>query len=832
MKKLFSKLAVCLLAAAIALPAVMVGGGTLKAEAAVKRTAVVTSLLTNKGKINVADWSVVGNKDNIEISNNGKVFKVSGAAWPGYRICPYATVPANTGYYVEMDVVKTNPATAKMNLSGYVTNYGNGASSNIYLSALGIEAGSGTNYGDNGDKKAVWNGVNSTLNEGLRYRFWFRINPDDPSYGDFIIYTKPLGDETAEYTEGCVLLKVCSITEESHYAHVYIEGDATIDNFAFTKEDGTPVFETDFSDESIFDSTGVATEGKIYKSGGNIVNDSYLKLNTTEKLVSALRVVKGDGVENVMELETSMKVASTAGKAGIVLGMDDESADFGAAGASTLSLENVTDAEGKVTTKMKLINGETVSGEITVGNLSDDFHSLKISGKSDGKLVVYIDGKEAAVYENADMEGYVGLMTDGTNGAEVSFNPEFIVNAYKGEVGTGKDLENNFNTGYINPENYTNDTHNAVSLGNNANGIVAKDGILKFDGTSDGAHFAINGVYADFILQFDWITYAWADRPTDNGGKVNYKDKPESGIATELYSPLGIAFGKKEATGGWTDAKLLRFFDTYNLIQFINNDETGLAYNECMGTGIGSAEQVTQIREGKIKFYEETVNIKIVALNGVLQVYGVVMKDGTPEGEHKLLATYTYENCTGYISISTSEAGYFGIDNLRVTKIDGWSSEQIAAYDNFKTIADEVKPEAIATPVLTLSDKTVTWNAVDGATGYIVAVNGVVGDKITDTEYTLDKTAAGSYVITVKAVGDGEAKLDSEESSPVTIVVKGEESVGQPGESETDSSSAADSSVGSSDATSSSGCFGSVSMSSVFALFAVVGVAMLKKKKD
>lgn len=824
MKKLFSKLAVCLLAAAIALPAFMFGGGTLKADAAVKRTAVVTSLLTNKGKINVADWSVIGDKNNIEISNNGKVFKVSGAPWPGYRIFPYATVPGGTGYYVEMDVLKTNPANAKINLSGYVANFGNGAASNIYLSSVGIDVGLGTNYGANGDGSAVWNLVNSTLNEGFRYRFWFRINPEDSSYGDLIIYRKPLGDETAEYTEGCVLLKLCSIKDEAHYAHVYFEGDITIDNFAFTKEDGTVVFETDFSDANVFDSTGVLAEGKIYKNGGSIVNDSYLKLNTTEKLVSALKVVKGDGVENVMELETSVKVASTAGKAGIVFGMDDDSAVFGSAGAATLSFENVSDATGNVTTKMILISGETVSEETTVGNLSDDLHSVKVSGKADGKLIVYIDGTEVATYENVDVEGYIGLMTDGTSGAEVLFTPEFIVNAYKGEVGTGKDLENNFDTGYINPENYTNDTHNAVSLGKNAKGIAAKDGILKFDGTSDGTHFAINGIYADFILQFDWINYAWADRPTDSDGKVNFKDKPESGLATELYSALGIAFGKKEATGGWTDAKLLRFFDTYNLIQFINNDETGLAYNECMGTGIDSADQVSAIREGKINFYEETVNIKIVALNGVLQVYGVVMKNGTAEGEHKLLATYSYENCTGYISISTSEAGYFGIDNLRVTKIDGWSSEKIAAYENFKTIADEVKPEAIAAPVLTLNDKTVTWNAVEGATGYIVTVNGVAGEKITDTEYTLDKTDAGSYVITVKAVGDGKTKLDSEESSAITMVIKA-------GESETGGASVTDSSSGTSGGTS-SGCFGSVSMSSVFALFAVAGIVMLKKKKD
>ena len=187
MKKLLSKLAVCLIATALVLSPLVGARQAKKADAATKRTAVVTSLLTNKGKINAADWTVVGDKNNIDVSNNGKVFKVTNAMWPGYRIFPYATVPANTGYFVEMDVLKTNPATTKLNLSGYVTNFGNGAASNIYLSSIGIDVGAGTNYGSNGDGKAVWNAVNTTLEAGYRYRFWFRINPEDSSRGDLII---------------------------------------------------------------------------------------------------------------------------------------------------------------------------------------------------------------------------------------------------------------------------------------------------------------------------------------------------------------------------------------------------------------------------------------------------------------------------------------------------------------------------------------------------------------------------------------------------------------------------------------------------------------------
>lgn len=818
MKK-FLKLITCLVAAVIVISALHIGTNTT-VQAATKRTSVVASLLTNKGKVNSADWSVKGDKNNLSISNNGKVFKIIGAKWPGYRIFTYDTIPGGNGYFVELDVLKTNEANAKINLSGWVTNWGNGAASNINISALGIEAAAGTNYGAYGSGDSVWNGVNSVLKGGFRYRFWFRVSPEDATRGDLIIYRKDLSVENSDFVEGCVLYKLCRIDDSAHYAHLYFEGDIVIDNFAFKKEDGTVIFENDFSDASIFELDGIPQSGKMYKNGGEIVNDSYLALNGEESLVSALKVEKGEGLSKVFDLKTSIKVSSTAGKAGIMLGMKDENAEFGSDKACTLAFENVSDGT-TTTTEMKILGGETVQSYNLGICLNDNFHEVRASGDSTGKLTVTVAGakSESYVFENVDFLGYIGLATDKTAGAEIAFNPEFTVDSYTKEVGTGADVANNFNTGYINPSVYENDTHAAVTLGNNAKGICAENGILKFDGTSDGTHFAINGIYADFIMQFDWINYAWSKRPTAEDGTVSRKAKPEDGRATELYSPLGIAFGKKTNTGGWADAKLLRFFDSLNLVQFLNMDENGLAYNECMGTGFSTPEQVSAIKDGKINLYEETVNIKIVALNGNLKVYGVKMDNGVADGEHKLLAEFAYENCTGYISISTGEAGYFGIDNLRITKIDGWTDEQLAAYDNFAAIADEKAPEALTAPVLSVNEKTVSWTAVANATGYIVTVNGVAGEKITDTSYVLDKTQAGDYVITVKAIGDGEKYLDSAESESKTITI---------------SDSPVDSSTGGTSASSPSdncSCGGSMAGSALLCLgLGVAAYAIIKKR--
>lgn len=57
--------------------------------------------------------------------------------------------------------------------------------------------------------------------------------------------------------------------------------------------------------------------------------------------------------------------------------------------------------------------------------------------------------------------------------------------------------------------------------------------------------------------------------------------------------------------------------------------------------------------------------------------------------------------------------------------------------------------------MLTVTDKKVTWEAVENASGYIVSVNGVSGEVTKDTSYDLSAAAQGDYEVTVKAVGDG-----------------------------------------------------------------------------
>lgn len=98
--------------------------------------------------------------------------------------------------------------------------------------------------------------------------------------------------------------------------------------------------------------------------------------------------------------------------------------------------------------------------------------------------------------------------------------------------------------------------------------------------------------------------------------------------------------------------------------------------------------------------------------------------------------------------------------------------------DDFSVeVKDTAAPPEILplpSPVVTLDSaaKKISWEAVPGATTYIVKV-GETQKTVSDLEYSLDKLSAGSYNITVTAVsGDTFEALDSLPSEAVTFTVE------------------------------------------------------------
>ena len=81
-------------------------------------------------------------------------------------------------------------------------------------------------------------------------------------------------------------------------------------------------------------------------------------------------------------------------------------------------------------------------------------------------------------------------------------------------------------------------------------------------------------------------------------------------------------------------------------------------------------------------------------------------------------------------------------------------------------------PVKLGAPELTAEGTTVTWSAVEHATGYQVRVGeGAWSASQTSTSYTLEETAAGTYTVYVKAVSSAEGYTESDAAS-ISVTVQ------------------------------------------------------------
>ena len=81
--------------------------------------------------------------------------------------------------------------------------------------------------------------------------------------------------------------------------------------------------------------------------------------------------------------------------------------------------------------------------------------------------------------------------------------------------------------------------------------------------------------------------------------------------------------------------------------------------------------------------------------------------------------------------------------------------------------------DRLDTPELDINGNIVSWDAVDGATGYIVYLNGTALEEILE-ETSIDLTdllVSGNNEIKVQAIGNLETHLDSFLSTSVHIVI-------------------------------------------------------------
>lgn len=80
--------------------------------------------------------------------------------------------------------------------------------------------------------------------------------------------------------------------------------------------------------------------------------------------------------------------------------------------------------------------------------------------------------------------------------------------------------------------------------------------------------------------------------------------------------------------------------------------------------------------------------------------------------------------------------------------------------------------EKLATPVIEIKDKVVSWAEVPNATKYEIYCDGTKLNETTSLSYTLTGLEEGSYTITVKAIGDEALYVDSELSEGLNYIVE------------------------------------------------------------
>lgn len=214
--------------------------------------------------------------------------------------------------------------------------------------------------------------------------------------------------------------------------------------------------------------------------------------------------------------------------------------------------------------------------------------------------------------------------------------------------------------------------------------------------------------------------------------------------------------------------------------------------------------------------------VKMVVMNKSVTVYLQELVEGVEPSEAAWVQAAQFQTADTYgkVTFASTEAGVFALDDIRITPIDDPDPTVVeanaAAYVSFQPIADENRPITLDAPVIAMNETVISWEAVEGATGYVVNVNGQTTEVGADVlSYTFTETEVGDYTITVIAKGNGEWISDSAQSNSITFTIA---------PPQTDD-------VPTSNNGSGSGCGGVIVDGSILTLAAVAGFAFVAKKR-
>lgn len=802
------------------------------AFAAIRKTEV--PLYSNSGVFNEVDWTYKGDTASTTFKSKikGDVAELNPVAWGAGWLCPWKPVKitADAPATLEFDILE---------MSNFAMRPWFGAGMQQTFADLAITPGTGFEIINAADfKNAVDNGTGGYYNDRectepasgdsaqAGYNCWIGLLPTTEKvpngyrlkfeiYSDGVLYASrtnlnadgTLSDVCEDVYAKGFFPQVTTDTEYWFGMNYWNDAPVIIDNFN-VYGGGTDACRVNFTGTAWRDSDGSgANTDKVFSKTEFLTQKNISEIAVSD-FVSGDRIVteekiKADSVLNqVLSVKMSVNVSKLNKKVGVAFGLANQTAEIGTDGVSYVYFENKTENE-QTLTYVNVNNNGTEGTPVSLGL------NLETAGMTTFEITVNKDGAKLALGKNvyelnvANYNGYVAVAAYGGGNASLVIKSDLTLTVYKYRGSDGGVAQSNFNTGYINPENFTANSIAATQFVDpeQARGIVAEDGKLRFAGTGDGAYFKTSVNYSDYIVEFKLTEYNDAEKPA-------LVDSWTYGYAMPV-----VILGVKEGSG-WAKGAMVELKNGVVVENFIG------------GTSYAKGEVDYSFRPDGER-HAKTTAMKIVAVEGVVKVYAFEITETTElkKDNYVLLGTFEVPELYGAISFAATEAGYFDIDDLKVVPVDDPDAEKMAQnienFVDFAEIADEYRPVKLDAPEVAVNGNVIAWTEVEKAAGYIVNVNGKLYEVGADVRSFVVEGEAGEYTVTVIAKGNGDYISDSEQSEPVIAVI----------EDKSNSSSGSGSS-GSIEESTGEGCTGSVASMGLLTVLCACATVTLRKIKE
>lgn len=561
--------------------------------------------------------------------------------------------------------------------------------------------------------------------------------------------------------------------------------------------------------------------------------DSVIKVNNPEvdaRIVSNNALAVDSRLEKTFEMTSTFKLESfgenSTRKVGVALGLENYRQKLSSPqkGASFIYLTE--NADGQIVLGADNIADDgtaTATGTATVldGAAFGEYISLGVVGKKDGSVDVTV-GEQTVNFPNIKANGHIAIAQTGEGDVSYSvFANDFAVTGYQLTENEGVKVTSSFNGNWVSPAKFY--TRNsiapsahitAVEGGHAVTGITPENGKVGFYGSSTNAALTFLNPYADFVLQFDYISIPYKQRGKlggiETGGDANRfsplyavfgGQSGESPLAE--YYALGIVEGNATQYF-WgaesliaSEGKLLSEGATLKVVtNAVDTEDSDIAIPKYGANPEAGAKPAYTVN-GYIKpddeeksFYNKTTRFKLVVINNNVALWAAnVDENDAVVGEYRKVYEYTVKNSFGYVGFITDSPAWCELDNIAITPIssevaleNGLNAEPAAnlvADVPVSEMATDPVPEMLAKPVLKADTaaKKITWDAIAGAGEYEVTVrfDGEIVDEktVAATEFNMSEyTDEGDYTVTVVALPADLEAYQKSLSSNVTYTVK------------------------------------------------------------